>query len=191
MLTYLAQKITALLVPANNKQDSELCQYGCEIWLYTVFSTIGLLTLGALLGFAFVTIVIVTIFYICQSNGGGYHASSHLKCFLTMVIGLLGCLTITHYIQPQWLYHIMLCLSMIIMLKHPVCLHQNKQYLSADIDLLSKRSKVVTIVISITIVIITLLGQGKIAKAGCVAMTCSSFSRLYAIRQQTKSFYRK
>lgn len=184
MLTYLARKITSLLVPANNEQEAELCQYGCEIWLYTVFSTIGLVSIGALLGFTFESILIVTIFYLCQSNGGGYHASSHARCFLTMVIGLLMCLAYVHFIQLQWLHYIALGISLTIMLKYPVCLHPNKQYLSADINLLSKRSKTVSISIAIVIVIIGLLGQGRMAKAGCVAMIGSSISRIYAIKWQ-------
>lgn len=82
MLTYVAKRITAFLVPEKNDRESELCQYGCEIWLYTVFSTIGLVALGVLLG-----------------------------------------------------------LSLLIMLRYPICLHPNKQYLSRNAKLIWVRTQ--------------------------------------------------
>ena len=65
--------------------EREVCEYGFAITICTIASTLGLL-LGQFLGGA----VLIALFYTCQSSGGGYHASTHLRCFLTMCAGLLA-----------------------------------------------------------------------------------------------------
>ena len=72
MLEFLAGKIShSLLLEKNDGQQYEICKYGCEIWLYTLISTLGLIHIGRLMGFMLETVVIVSVFYLCQSNGGG------------------------------------------------------------------------------------------------------------------------
>lgn len=65
----------------SNADQRIICIYGCELWLYTILSTLGLLLLGAALQSLGETVIIVSIFYICQSTGGGFHASSLCVAF--------------------------------------------------------------------------------------------------------------
>lgn len=51
--------------------EREVYIYGCDIALYTLFSTLGLLALGAALGRLRETALCVGIFYMNQSFGGG------------------------------------------------------------------------------------------------------------------------
>ena len=81
--------VDSLFSDFSNADQRITCIYGCELWLYTILSTLGLLTLGVFLQSFWEAVIIIFIFYTCQSTGGGFHASSHMRCFLTMAIGLL------------------------------------------------------------------------------------------------------
>lgn len=82
--------------------EREVCEYGFAITIYTITSTLGFLLLGLLLGQFLGGAVLIAIFYTCQSSGGGYHASTHLRCFLTMCAGLLAGLGFSLLPCPLW-----------------------------------------------------------------------------------------
>ena len=83
-------KIIISFIPNGScdEKQREICEYGCELWLYTILSTLGLFMIGLFAKAPIEAIVIISIFYVCQSIGGGFHASTHIKCFFTMVYGL-------------------------------------------------------------------------------------------------------
>ncbi len=66
------------------EDEAEVYQYGFDIALYTLLSTATLLIIGILAGEFVSTVVCVSLFYLNQTVGGGYHANSHLGCFMTM-----------------------------------------------------------------------------------------------------------
>lgn len=76
--------VDSLFSDFSNADQRITCIYGCELWLYTILSTLGLLILGVFLQSFWEAVIIIFIFYNCQSTGGGFHASSHMRCFLTM-----------------------------------------------------------------------------------------------------------
>ncbi len=82
MLMKVSQWFISFLFPdIEDKDQRNLCIYGCELWLYTIISAFGLLIIGILMHASLESAIIIVIFYLCQSNGGGYHASSHVNCF--------------------------------------------------------------------------------------------------------------
>lgn len=87
-----------------SKEQYDICRYGIEILLHTILSTLGLFATGLYLRMFPEALIIITVFYINQSLGGGFHASSHMKCFITMALFLTSGLCIL-YIFPQipWL----------------------------------------------------------------------------------------
>lgn len=78
-------------------EDHEVYAYGLDAILYTMISTLGLVLIGVVMRSTTEALVIIGMFYINQTLGGGFHASTHLRCFLTMAVGLLCCLTIRHF----------------------------------------------------------------------------------------------
>ena len=105
------------------------CEYGIEAFLYTFMSTGLLLALGAMLGMLLPACVIITVFYVDQTVGGGYHTSTHLRCLLTMAAGLCAGLGLTRIpLSPAgyWLAG-MLCCGILYTI--PLTLHPNKAYL--------------------------------------------------------------
>ena len=55
-----------------------VCLYGIDIFLYTLISSIGLLLIGTLAHRFFEAAIWITLYYLNQTFGGGYHATSHL-----------------------------------------------------------------------------------------------------------------
>lgn len=88
------------IIPA---ADHEVYVYGFDAALYTFLSTAGLVLIGCVLGQGIETLIIISLFYVNQTLGGGFHASTHLNCFITMVLGLLGCLATFLLPFNQWI----------------------------------------------------------------------------------------
>lgn len=81
MMGYIARKLTHLLnkyVPMTD-DEFEVYQYAFDIALYTIISTTGLIFVGLLCNQIVPTLICISLFYLNQSFGGGYHASTHLR----------------------------------------------------------------------------------------------------------------
>ncbi len=187
MLTKIAQRlIGSLISDCSDEQERAMYEYGCELWLYTVLSTLGLLLIGIVFGCPFEAIVMIGIFYFCQSNGGGYHASTHMQCFLTMAVGMLLGLLLISITAPSIAVVTVLLGSTAILLSFPLYLHPNKRYLSAQRNTLEKRSRITTMCIAACVAVSGLLAPIRLFHAGCFAMLLSAVSRGYAIWMDKK-----
>ncbi len=86
MLHSIAEKTVRYLEyhasPAEDKH--ELCVYGCETVFYTVISTAGLLFISILFDKAAEAALLITVFYVNQTAGGGFHAHNRLGCVSKM-----------------------------------------------------------------------------------------------------------
>lgn len=115
--------------------------YGTDLLLYTMISTTILLFEGILAGKLWETIVLVSIFYCSQSIGGGYHASTHMRCLFCMIIGVgIYLLTITH-IYSFMFYSLLGFASLAILWIFPLILHPNKAYLTEKSKYFEKNSR--------------------------------------------------
>lgn len=131
MITNISQKIISRLLQRGDIQSSQVstCSYGLELLLHTIFSTAGLLTLGLVMGKLLYACIAISVFYINQSFGGGYHAKTTGSCFLTMLTGLLIILLLSNSNIPLIVCHFLCLLSFSILELLPLTLHQNKMYL--------------------------------------------------------------
>lgn len=187
MLTKAAHWLVCWLFADRCDDDQRvLCEYGCELWLYTILSTFGLLILGILFGYGLEAVVIITVFYLCQTNGGGYHASTHIGCFATMVCGMLAGFTMLHLPERQFYLPAIGIVSMFILLMVPLCLHANKCYLRTDSQQLKRRSQLTTIGIVAVVVGSDIMGIKDIFYTGCVALLLSALSRAGAVIQNKR-----
>lgn len=158
------------------------CIYGCELWLYSFISTLGLLLVGILLQAFLETVLMITIFYALQKNGGGFHASSHMKCFAVMFGGLLSGLFLTCILNSHTLFICMLAFSAVVLFTLPLRLHPYKKYLIVNKSQLYARSYLVTICVIVGIIAIGLMVGESLFKAGCSAIFFSAVSRLFAVK---------
>ena len=90
MIHRISEKIVMMLDQrgALKHSSKDVYVYGFDIAIYTYLSTLALFLIGWIGGYPLETILMISLYYSNQSLGGGYHASTHMRCFLTMVIGM-------------------------------------------------------------------------------------------------------
>lgn len=188
MIKRIANALLNFLAKHGNivPEHREVYLYGLDLLLYTLLSTIGLIGLGFLCGKPLESILIILLYYVNQTLGGGFHASTHLKCFITMVLGLLGCLATFLLPFDQWVYCVLGVVGLVLMMKHPLVLHKNKEYLQTKQDIFCKRSRAALLVQGICLMAIALWGESIYLQAFCVALGVCAISRLVGVFQKTK-----
>lgn len=183
MLTKISWILATAVLSDFHNPSTELRKvyaYGCELFLYTIISTLGLLMIGSATNRLYNTVIVIIIFYLCQSNGGGYHATTHTRCFLTMSVGLLFSLLLIHADLSRTFYVALLLLSTVALMAFPLHLHPNKHYMSKSIVKLTVRSRLITVCIVFCIIVIYACTSNQIIHSGSVALFVSALSRLYA-----------
>ena len=181
MMSKISHSMTKWLFSnTHNETQLLMCQYGLELWIYTIISTIGLVLIGVLFNAVLEASAIICIYYICQSNGGGFHASTHLKCFLTMACGLVVGLLLIKCRIINTVAPFAGVFSGFILLRYPLYLHQNKSYLKGDSSRLIKRSRYITICLIVLSTVLYFYNRQWFSVA-CVALLVSSASRMTAI----------
>ena len=168
-------------------EDHEVYAYGLDAILYTMISTLGLVLIGVAMRSITEALVIVGIFYINQTLGGGFHASTHLRCFLTMAVGLLCCLTILFIPFPLTASVIISLISAGFMLRFPLVLHINKAYLSNKRKPFSKHSQQALILQLVGICLFLRWGDAHIVQTISVGLLVCALSRGIAVIQQNRA----
>lgn len=182
MLTRIAQRLVNYVLADENDNDLRaVYEYGCELWLYTILSTVALLTVGAVFHALMETAWMIIIFYACQSTGGGYHAKTHTRCFLTMLAGLLAGLLFIAVPFPHFVYLIAACVAASILWTYPLYLHPNKQYLANQRKVLIRKSRYITAGCLLVTALLNFVGYINMVHAGCTALALTALSRLYAL----------
>lgn len=69
------------------EDDRDVFAYGLDLLLFTLLTDATLLALGALAGLFWHSFLLLAAFTVLQSLCGGYHASTHLRCFITTSAG--------------------------------------------------------------------------------------------------------
>lgn len=167
-------------------EDREIYEYGFDILIYTVWSTLALLLIGLILRQFWNAAIIVLGFYTFQSFGGGYHADSHLKCFLTMTCGLLTGLSFV-FLQEQFAcLLIILGISTIVLLMIPLTIHPNKSFLEAKRKPLTIRSIIMTLS-ALVLVIIVCIFVNKYLCACAATFFLAAVSRIAGKKKYSKT----
>lgn len=161
--------------------DREVYAYGVDAALYTFISTAGLILIGCLWERTLETVLIISIFYINQSLGGGFHATTHRKCFLTMAVGLMCCLSMFRLPNSLPVYSALAVISLILMMKYPLILHKNKAHLATKQKELCKRSRILLAVQAIFLILVVLCGNDIIIQAFCMALVGCGVSRISVV----------
>lgn len=147
MIGHIASMLTNMLsktLPATSEQR-EVYQYGFDIMIYTITSTLCLAGIGLLAREIIPTIICISVFYTNQTFGGGYHAKTHLRCFMTMVFGLLVYLLAIRISCSPFLWFICAAVAISVLYSIPLVLHQNKQYLAYKKNIFIFRSRCITV----------------------------------------------
>lgn len=157
--------------------DRDIYIYGFGNISYTVWSTSLLLLLGLVVKQLPAACIIIAVFYTLQPIGGGYHANTHFRCLMTMIIGLLAGLSFI-VIKKQFVcLWIILAISFCALLCFPVVFHPNKAFLASEQKSLARKSYLTTIVLFGIIILINIFRQSMLY-AFSAAFLLSAISRI-------------
>lgn len=162
-------------------EQIEIAIYGCETLLYTIVSTTGLLLIGGLYNMLIEATIIVGIFYTNQSLGGGFHASTHVKCFLVMAFGLVVAMTVLSFNLADIVVIFTMLLACTILFSKPIKLHNNKMFLMGNAKQYIQKSKAAVCFEACVFILVSLIGLVKIRNAIALGAILSALSRTVAI----------
>ena len=160
-----------------------VCLYGIDIFLYTLISTMGLLLIGALAHRFFEAVIWITLYYLNQTFGGGYHATSHLKCFITMAVSLAACLLLLTVAIPLYLHFLLLIVSSMLLFLFPLRLHENKRYLAKHSRFIVIRYRCILLLEFCIAIFLLLALPGQYAEMCMLGVATSAISRIVGIVQ--------
>jgi len=175
-------------VSTESKQlNPEILAYGVEALTHTILSTVGLLFIGYVLNQLAATIAFIFVLYVCQTTGGGFHAQSHVACFIFMAVSLICSLLLQALFRTEALILLGL-LAIIILLLFPLTLHENKQYLQPHTKNLKRISRYVTLLMVCVIAILFAITKYNQSFQGAMlGFLNAAISRLIAIFQRRSS----
>lgn len=182
MLSSISYRIAMRLCDSDSAEDQEICIYAVELFLYSLFSTLGLICIGLILQQPIEACVIILMFYTNQTVGGGYHATTHLRCFLVMATGLVFCLLSIRYCHDSFVTAILAGVAVPYLWRHPVLLHMNKDFLRPRLAKFSHRSRVILVLsLIIAIIICIFASSSQVKQSGFWGLIITTISRKTSI----------
>ena len=179
----LAEYIVSLLEKKGiiSSSSHELYVYGFSQLIYTFVSTTALILIGLFFHRPLETIVLISLFYTNQTVGGGFHANSHLTCFLCMSVGLLLFLLSFKFPCSQGMLIFLFVISFLALFLRPLVLHENKLFLADQSVKLIKKSRLVLCMESSVFLLLFVLQKPNLIHACSLSMVLSACSRIAAI----------
>ena len=112
MFVYLSKKASQFCVSNNiiQNEDAEVYEYGFEILLSTLINAVAIFVVSILTGNFVATLFFCIGFLPLRMTAGGYHAKTHLRCFLILMASYIAFLAVL-YKLPQALYLIAVSIS--------------------------------------------------------------------------------
>lgn len=109
---------------ALNKDALDIFVYGLDVLLFNVSSVAVILFLGWAFDCMLATVMCLCTYVPLQTIGGGYHAKTHLRCFLTTLSGWAAAMLLIHYIPPAVMIGMMI-IGIISVVKYAPIEHEN------------------------------------------------------------------
>lgn len=87
MLTHMAQGLSLFFISKNiiKEEDKEVYDYSFEILLSTIINLLAIIIMALVSGTTLYMMFFLFGFSMVRSTAGGYHAETHLGCFLILV----------------------------------------------------------------------------------------------------------
>jgi len=162
----------------DTEDQREIYSYGLELQIYYAIHAAVLLSIGLVFGRAFEMELLLFLFGLIQSNGGGYHANTHGKCLTLMVMGALLFLALFPLYQRSVPLQIM---SVLVGLMAVVCLapiaHKNHPLNPEKSKAMGKKAKYLACGISLLWCVLSFLSVFPSAQAVIsitMAFSCAS-----------------
>ena len=157
MISFLSNFIALFLYKKKIIDEERLpvCQYGFEIIVSTIIGFLLVLTSGFILGEITEAILFYCLFVGVRFFTGGYHADTHFKCKMTLLICCLSVLIASKYLIDSITLQCVLLLIYLI----TVFLFSPIEHINAPLTTDEKtRNRTISIIMAITLTILSLLG---------------------------------
>lgn len=165
-------------LPEESNMKSAL-SYGVDMALYTMLSTAGLLLISLLMKSLLCGVIIIITCYFNQTIGGGYHARTHARCFISMSLFLIVGVAFCKLCVPKALLCAMGIVSTTVLFMQPVVLHPNRFFLKRKLPYFIKRSKYATL-IELFLIVACVISEVRFFNAFIIALVFSALSRTAA-----------
>lgn len=157
MITGLAKIATDFFLKYGviDSEDSEIYQYGNEIIISSILDLIIVFVMGVIFSALTNSLLFFATFLLLRSFSGGYHADSYWKCKIIFIINLALMLFLLANVDRLYQINFMvlvLFFSILIVWKLAPIENEGKPLSEEDIRINSKRSKIISIILSIIIV---------------------------------------
>lgn len=157
MIDGICRRITQNLLEKNiiEFEDHEIYMYGLQLFISTIFKGAGIYAIAYGLGWIKEVTVFLIAFGILRTYAGGYHSSTYFKCFILTVVTMLASITMAKYITIHYSYFItlpMLVISALLIFKYAPVDTPNKPLSVAECKIYRRKSIMVIILESLTII---------------------------------------
>lgn len=169
MIALMSKNISSFFISHGiiSAEDWEVCEYIFEILFSTAFSFLFLAVTSLVSGTVVSTILFLIGFIPLRLAAGGYHAKSHLRCFVVLVFVYPVYLLALHFIPAEYMIYAIipsvLVSALLVFLIAP-SEDKNKPIAKTDIPRLKQISRIVAVVYAVLIgTLIILLSDMRIA----------------------------
>lgn len=168
MISKLAKSIAHFFVIQNITDESKevIYAYGMELLISDVLNTVIVLIIALISHTLPAAIIFVTVFMTLRKFVGGYHANGHLSCMLTLIAVMLVFSYGVCNIQEK---HIGLFTVGFVALSLPIIFiiapvrHPNKPISEEKMEKLKRKSRLLSVLLSISAVMLVILHFGKLS----------------------------
>ena len=163
----------AYLISRNvvNEDEREIYEYGLESIFYDTILMLILLAIGGVMRTLTEAVVISITFFILQTYGGGYHAKSHAMCISATSSGMFIALLNVRILHMKWQLFILLA-AFVLLFSIPLVLHPRKEYLQEKKEQLRRKSRRITLV--------AILGLILLCRLGVIGIACIASALVFA-----------
>lgn len=171
------------------EEDRDIYQYGLEITLIFILNICTILIISLFLNLFIESLLFLVCFSLLQSFAGGYHAMTHLRCFLmTMACWVIAVVSVP-LIEPFLILHIVFSAASLIMvfLLAPI---QHKNYPMSDEKArrMKKIARTIVVMQCAVVLAIEIFNPALSVTASAISVTqlLSAISILYAAMKNKK-----
>ena len=151
MYARLSKKITNILTQNKiiSEDETPIYIYSFQIILSSLVSSIFIVVWSILFKQIFNTIIFYIGFFLCRKSSGGYHAKSHIACFLLTQILFISYLTLISFsniLENKLAFILIAILSNIIIFTFAPVDNENKPFTEDEKVKFLKKSRILSLI---------------------------------------------
>lgn len=159
--------------------DRDIYEYGFELVLSSVINIVVVIVMSIFIKKLYESIILLGVVIPLQSCGGGYHAKTHLNCFLIMYIGWWIVIQIIPYITLVMAIFTVIISLIIIFAVAPVT-HENVPMSDKQLYKMKLLLRCFSVIIALIGIITSWYAIGNIGNSIIIGMGVVALSMLVA-----------